>query len=292
MALEKNYNIVKGAFFIILAAFFFALMNLFVALSGDLPAVQKSFFRNCVAVVIALGLVLKSKESNCITKGSLKDLILRSGFGTIGILCNFYAVDHLVLADASMLNKMAPFFAVIFSYLFLREKITLRQFLTIVVAFIGALFIVKPSMHSLSFLPAFIGLCGGIAAGAAYTMVRKLGTQNIQGPFVVLFFSAFSCIVTGPFLLFDYHPMSSSQLLALLGAGLCASFAQFAVTTAYFSAPAKEISVFDYSQVLFSALLGFFIFNQIPDLFSLIGYLIIIGVAFYMFFQNRKAALL
>ena len=107
----------KGIFFITLSALSFAFMNAFVRLSGDLPSVQKSFFRNLVAFFIALIMIIRSKDGFKIEKGNLKYMILRATFGTVGILCNFYAVDHLVLSDASMLNKMSPFFVILFSFL-------------------------------------------------------------------------------------------------------------------------------------------------------------------------------
>ena len=82
--------------------------------------------------------------------------------------------------------------------------------------------------------------------------------------------------------------MTLSQLLCLLGAGLSASGGQFAITAAYSYAPAKEISVYDYSQIIFAAALGYFMFGQIPDTLSFIGYLIIVSMAVLMFFYNRK----
>ena len=276
----------KGILCILMAAFCFALMNAFVRLSGDLPSVQKSFFRNLVAVIFAVIVLCKNKESFLPQKGNIKLLILRSICGTIGILCNFYAVDHLVLADASMLNKMSPFFAILFSYLFLSEKINLVQGLGVVVAFIGSLFIIKPTFSNMALIPSIIGLLGGIGAGAAYTVVRKLGQRGEKGPFIVFFFSAFSCLVTLPYLIFNYHDMTLAQFGALLLAGLSAAGGQFAITAAYCYAPAKEISVYDYSQVIFSALLGFILFTQIPDGYSVIGYILICGSAIVMFLYN------
>ena len=212
----------------------------------------------------------------------------RSICGTIGILCNFYAVDHLVLADASMLNKMSPFFAVIFSYFLLREKITVPQGLFVIGAFVGSLFVIKPTFSNMDLIPSLIGLCGGIGAGAAYTMVRKLGERGEKGPFIVFFFSTFSCVVTLPWLLFDYHPMSLAQIGILLFAGLSAAGGQFSITAAYCYAPAREISVYDYSQIIFSAGLGFFFFDQIPDLLSWIGYAVICLMAVAMFLYNNR----
>jgi drug/metabolite transporter (DMT)-like permease len=271
----------------LLTAFFFSLMNVFVNLSGDLPTIQKSFFRNIISAIFALSILLKTNQTIRMPKKGKGILILRSLFGTLGIICNFYAVDHLVLADATMLNKMSPFFAIIFSYLFLREKITFKQIMMVSVAFLGSLLIIKPSFN-LEMIPYLIALIGGISAGAAYTCVRKLGSLKVTGPFVVFFFSAFSSILNLPFMLLNFQTMEIIQIIYLLLAGLCAAAAQFSITTAYFNAPAKEISIFDYSQIIFSALLGYILFNQTIDLYSLIGYLIIISMAFTMFKYNNS----
>ena len=283
--MKKQY---KGILYIILSAFCFALMNMFVHLSGNLPSVQKSFFRNFVAAIFACVILVKDRVPFRCRKENFKFLLMRAAFGTIGILCNFYAVDQLVLADASMLNKMSPFFAVLFSLLILGEKVTLPQALIVLGAFGGSLFVIKPTVANMDLIPSLIGLLGGIMAGAAYTMVRKLGENGEKGPFIVFFFSAFSCAVTLPWLIFDYHPMTLSQISILLLAGLSAAGGQFSITAAYCYAPAREISVYDYSQIIFSAVLGFIIFGQIPDAFSWLGYGIICMMAVLMFVYNHR----
>ena len=253
----------KGILFIVLSALCFAFMNMFVRMAGDLPAVQKSFFRNLVAFIIALATMVRHKEVFQVEKGNWKYMILRAGFGTLGILCNFYAVDHLVLSDASMLNKMSPFFVILFSFLILKEKLTPIQVTAVCGAFIGSLFIIKPTL-------------------------RVLGQRGQKGVSVVLFFSGFSCLVTLPYLLLNYHTMSMWQGIVLLGAGVAAAGGQFAITAAYYHAPAREISVYDYSQIIFSAIIGFALFHQIPDRYSVLGYVIIIGMAVWMFFYNQR----
>lgn len=285
LAVNQKY---KGVLCIIVSAFCFAFMNAFVRLSGDLPSVQKSFFRNFVAFFFALIILLRSKEKINVTKESVPYLLLRSIFGTLGILCNFYAVDHLVLSDASMLNKMSPFFTILFSFLLLKERLTAFQTISVIIAFLGSLFIIKPTFTNMDLIPSLLGLLGGIGAGAAYTMVRKLGSLGVKGPFVVFFFSGFSCVTTLPFLIIYFEPMTWVQILMLLGAGLSAAGGQFSITAAYYYAPAREISVYDYSQIIFAALLGFILFDQVPDALSFLGYVIIIGVAIVMFWYNNR----
>ena len=278
----------KGILCIVLSAFCFAFMNVFVRLSGDLPSVQKSFFRNLIAFFIALFMLIRSREKIHVPKGSMKYLAARSVFGTIGILCNFYAVDHLVISDASMLNKMSPFFSILFSFIILKERLSFTQGAVVAAAFCGSLFIVKPTAGIFEEPAALIGLLGGIGAGAAYTMVRILGQKGVSKSFIVLFFSAFSCVVTLPYIILNFAPMTLSQLLCLIGAGAAAAGGQFGITSAYCYAPAKEISVYDYSQLIFAMILGFVFFGQIPDGWSIIGYGIIVVAAVVMFLYNRS----
>ena len=132
----------KGILYIICSAFCFALMNMFVRAAGDLPSIQKSFFRNLVAFVFAMIILKKNDIPFRCKRENLKYLLIRSICGTLGILCNYYAVDHLVLSDASMLNKMSPFFAVIFSCLVLKEKVNVPQALFVIGAFLGSLLVI------------------------------------------------------------------------------------------------------------------------------------------------------
>ena len=287
--LEYEVNIMtnkqNGIACILISAFSFALMNLFVQLAGDINPIQKSFFRNLIAFLFAASILLKDRDFS-FQKRNLKYLILRSSLGTIGILCNYYALGHLLLSDASMLGKLAPFVVLICSYIFLKEKMTGFQIFSIIVAFIGSLFIIRPGFSLTEMLPALMGLAGAIAAGGAYTTVRYLGLRGERGPFIVFFFSAFSCLAVLPYIIINFEPMTLKQLGMLLMAGLAASGGQFGVTYAYKYAPARDISIYDYTQVIFAAIFGFIAFGQLPDGMSLIGYLIICGISVLMYLYN------
>ncbi|MGN0141833.1 MAG: DMT family transporter [Roseburia sp.] len=283
----------QGILFIIMAGFFFALMTFFVRLSGDLPTMEKAFFRNAVAAVVSVVMLARSGEGFHIKRTSWPSLFMRSFCGTLGLICNFYAVDRLNIADANILNKLSPFFAIIMSYFVLKEKANKVEWACVFAAFAGALFVIKPSFQ-MEFVYALIGVLGGFGAGVAYTFVRKLGKQGERGPVIVMCFSVFSCLVTLPFLILQFQPMTGQQFLYLMLAGAAATGGQLSITAAYTRAPAKEISVFDYTQVLFAALLGFLFLDQVPDWMSVAGYVIIIGSAVfkwaYMNRQNKTAA--
>lgn len=275
----NSKNKIKGITFILLAAFGFSLMTFFVRISGDLPTMQKAFFRNFVALIVASSAIIKSGNGIHIGKGNRLDVFLRCAFGTSGLIANFYAIDRLGIADANMLNKLSPFFAIILSIFILKEVPNKFDIITTIIAFIGALFIIRPTGAFTSVFPALMGLFGGFGAGTAYVFVRKVTNKGVQTAIVVFAFSLFSCLVTLPFLILNFVPMTPLQWLYLFLAGVSASLGQFSITTAYKYAPAKEISVFDYTQVIFAALLGIMFLGEVPELLSIIGYTIIIGIA-------------
>ena len=186
--------------------------------------------------------------------------------------------DHMDISDASMLDKLSPFFAVVFSALLLKEKANKYEWGAVIAAFIGMLFVVRPSFD-IKVVPALAGVAGGLGAGIAYTFVRKLGTRGENSMIVVAFFSGFTTMLLIPNMLFNYKPMTPIQWMFLVLTGLAAAGGQIGITSAYACAPAKEISVYDFSIVIFAAIFGFAFLGQIPDYLSVVGYIIIIGTA-------------
>ena len=280
----------KGVMYIIASAFCFALMNLFIRLAGDVPTMQKCFFRNFFALLISVITLIKTGTPFKIGKGNTKYLVIRSLSGGLGMLCNFYAVDHMAISDASMLNKLSPFFAVIFSVFVLGEKANRYEWAAVICAFIGTLFVVKPSFNfeAASSVAGLAGVAGGLGAGLAYSFVRKLGMRGENSMIVVAFFSGFTTLMLTPNLIFNYTPMTGKQWIFLVLTGLAAAGGQIGITSAYAKAPAKEISVYDFSIVIFAAILGFVFLNQKPDIFSVIGYVIIIGTAVIKWYYTVK----
>lgn len=302
----------KGICCILTSAFGFALMAMFVRLcddyGGPVNCFQKSLFRNLIAFFIAAAVYARnhrrgvrrssaqasrgergaltlpdtrtSKHPNTQTPGVPPKawflMLGRSASGVLGIFGNFYALSIIPIGEAMTLNKTAPFFAVLFSWLFLREKAGVRQFFFLLLAFAGAMLVMKPGFRGDATFATVCALVGGLGAGIAYTCVRELGLLKVEGSLIVLFFSAFSTLASLPFLLGGFDPMTWPQVLILLGAGCGAAVGQFGVTAAYRFAPPKEIAVFDYTNVIFTALFGFALFGQVPDHWSVLGFLLIV----------------
>src|SRR5574344_2472162 len=306
--MEKE-NLKKGITYLVFSAFCFALMGMLAHMAGDIPFIQKTLFRNIIAFFIALIALLRAERKNRdvyiknanslqqpytslfhLPKGSFKYLLIRAAAGSLGIFGNFYALDRLNIAAASILNKMSPFFALLFSFFIVGEKVDAIPLAAICGAFGGALLIIKPSFNLTHVIPALAGFIGGAGAGLAYACVRKLHQYKVNGSLIIVFFSAFSSLLAVPFLIFNFTPLTVAQLLILLACGVAAAGGQFGITYAYFNAPASKISIFDYSQILFSSLMGYFAFGQIPDALSFTGYAIIISMAVIVFFYNRRKA--
>ncbi|BCU51675.1 drug/metabolite transporter (DMT)-like permease [Staphylococcus auricularis] len=277
---------VKGIIAILISAIGFSFMSVFFRLSGDLPVFQKSLARNLVAMFIPLYFIYKYKQPLFGKLSSQPLLISRSTLGLIGVLFNIYAIDHMVLSDADTLMKLNPFWTILLSLIFLNEKVRNYQIIAMFVAIFGMLFVVKPEFSS-SMIPSIIGLLSGIFAASAYTCVRALSSR--EAPYTIVFyFSFFSIIVLIPFTVATFEPMSWLQVVYLIGAGISAAVGQIGVTIAYSYAPAKDISIFTYASILFTAFFGFILFGESPDFYAVVGYLIIIGASYYMFEKARR----
>lgn len=292
MSEQNNRNYLIAVTLMLLSGTGFATMNLFIRLAGDLPSMQKTFFRNAVVFVVALFVVLRENRGRkkwIRTKSEGFWLLVRSLFGLIGVLANFYAVDRIPIANASVLNKLSPFFTIIFAALFLREKVNKIQIASILIAFAGVLILSRPDVSAMAQLfPTLIGVLGGLAAGAAYTTIRHMAKQGTDGSLVVLFFSAFSCVALLPNLLFNYHPMTPWQWLCMFLLGIGAMVGQYGITFAYKYAPPAKISIFDYFNVIITTLLGIFVLNQYPTKNTIIGAAVVFSAFLLMYLYNQR----
>lgn len=280
---HKKY---KAILFMLLSGLGYALMNISVKLSGDIPPLEKVLFRNIVCAVIAAILILKTNGTFIGIKKNRKFLMGRAIIGTFGTWCNFYAIDHLMVADASMLNQMSPFFVMIFCFIFLKEKLKPVHIICILVALFGVWLISEPKFNS-TFIPYLSGIFCAIFDAAAYTFIRamKSGEHDYT---IVFVFSTTAVIMTFPFVIFQFKMFNLQELFWLLLTGVFAAIGQFALTFAYEAVAAKEVSIFGYSQVIFTAIIGFFLFGNIPNDIAIVGYILILLAAFFIFLVDKK----
>ena len=279
-------NKTKAVFCMLISALGFTFMSVTVKYVTGIPLFEKVFFRNLISLGVAFFMLRKSSAPMFGRRENQLALLARSIFGLAGVVLNFYAIANLTLADSSMLGKLSPIFVTIMACIFLKEKIDNKQILSIIVTFLGALLVIKPEF-SLEMLPSLSGIMSAASAGVAYTLLRYL--KDKESPDTIIFyFSLISVVFTAPFALAEYVQPTFTQLGLLLATGVFASVGQFGITYAYKFAKATEVSIYNYSAIVFGIILGFIFFGEIPDTLSLLGGAIIIAVAFYIFKHNQK----
>lgn len=277
----------KAALWMLGSSLSFALMAAAVRLSGDLPLAAKLFFRNVVALIIAAGVVWQRRAPLWgLPRRDVVVLLARSMFGVLGVLAYFYSIERMQLATSNMLNRLSPFFVILFGGWLLREKLTKIQLPATIVVFLASLLIIKPSFTPEA-IPATVGFIGALFAGAAYIAVRSLH-DRVDPATIVFYFAAFTLVVTFPFVLLNPVSPTPGQWAALFGIGVFAAGGQFGLTLAYKYEQAGEVSLYTYSQVLLNGLIGLALWHEVPDAWSVIGGTVIIGTSVLVFVYNRR----
>jgi len=276
----------KAVILMLVSSLAFAGSAASVKLCGDLPVFEKVFFRNILAVFIAFIVILRKKDRFFGEKKNRKILLIRSILGIMGMAMYFYAINNLYLADSAILHKLFPFFVTIFAGIFLKEKPTKIQVPGMIIAFLASIMIIKPRFDY-SIFPALAGFGTALLSGVTYTIVRYL--RNRETPATIVFFFSFaSLVILSPLVLLDFKMPTAEQWLYLLMIGAFAAVGQFSLTYAYRYGKASEIAVYNYANIVFAAILGFLIWQEIPDLLSIIGGSIIIAVSVIVFYYNLK----
>lgn len=273
-------------FLMILSALSFSLMQMSVKISGkSIPVMQQVFSRNLIIMIISIIVLLKNKESFLPNKESIIPLILRSLFGFFGVVASFYAFNNMILADASILQNTSPFWATFFAFLIIKEKILKIQWLALIIAIIGAMFVIKPSFNS-NIFPSLVALSGAMFAGLAYTMIGYLKGKE-RNSIIILYFSFISSVLSLIFAKTFVMP-SLYEFLMLILIGVFAGFGQFFLTVSYKEAPVSTVSIFNYTGLIFSYLISVLFFNELIDVYSIIGMLLTISAALIVYFYKLK----
>ena len=275
----------KSFIYMTLSALSFALMALMVKYASDVPQIQKVFVRNLISVFIALYYVRNAKVSLFGKKESRWLLFIRASTGLIGVILYFYSVEYMNLADSSMLNRLSPFFVLIVAAFMLGEKIKKIHIPALIVVFIASLLIIKPKFD-ISILPALAGLASAAISGLTYTTVRKL-TYKEHPATIVFYFSFFSVMVMAPMLVFTNYIPNLNEIIYLVLIGIFAAGGQFGMTYAYKYGPAGEASLYSYLNVVFAAFLGYLFWNETPDIYSIIGTVLIISTSFFLYLNEH-----
>ena len=258
----------------IIATICFSLMAAMVKFLGHLPVMEIMFFRN-IPTMLIIPLILKNKKISF--WGNNKPLLLsRSLISAFAATSYFYTITVMILTDAVTIKQLSPIFIIFLASIFLGEKIAFKKITIFLIAFLGALLVVKPGFR-LDIFPAVIALLGAISTAGAHVAVRSL--RLTDHPLVIVNYFGYSIgLVSFGILLWqgNFIIPDASSLFVLILLGLVGLGGQFALTKAYQIAPTKLVSFYLYLQIIFGALLGVLFFKEIPNLFSIFGASLII----------------
>ena len=281
-----------GVFFIIFSAIGFSTLQMLVKLLPDVSLASKLFFRNIIITMIT-GFVIKVRGLKFdVEKEDRKLLSLRIVTGTISLAFSFYTLKFITLADSTILQKLSSVIMLVISHYFFDEKFTKYHLMGLITAFFGVVFIIKPVSSSIN-IGYILAIFSAILTAISYSSIRAIGRRgNLDPMLIVFYFSLISCMVFLPFMLMSIPSITSRHLYLLIAIGIFGSIGQYGITFAYKFASSKEVGVFEYSQVIFSSLLGIVFLNEIPDIYSVIGYLLIVlaGVGIYLYNNKIKEA--
>lgn len=282
--MEKLKN--KSIYIMLFSALSFSIMQIIVKLLTSIPLMEKVFFRNFISLILAFIMIRKNKLNLWGEKENRKHLFLRSIFGFAGVVLFFYATTYMLAADAAMINKLSPIFVTILAFLFLKEKIYKVNILSLIISFVGAWLVIKPEF-SLTIIPMAAGLISAIVSAAAYIFITLIGDK--ESIYTIVFsFSLFSVLCSIPPIILNFVMPNLNELMLLLLLGALAALGQIALTYAYKESPASEISIYDYSNIIFSSILGYIFLREIPDLLSIIGGTLIIAASLIVFIYRKK----
>ncbi len=279
----------KGVMLMILSALSFAIMAALVRSLAIYPVTEKVFFRNFFSLIITVVLIVRKGEN--FAGHNKKLLLVRSVLGMLGIVFFFYAISHMkFLADATIMNNMSPFFVVILSVLFLREDISKYQIVALILALVGVVLIVRPQFD-LTILPSLSGIFSALFAGGAYVTVRYLRKTDSPRT-IVFYFTLLTTICMFPFILKgDWLMPRGLDIIKVLGVGLFATSGQYALTYAYKFVEASQVSIYTYTGIIFSSIIGIVVFKESLELFTILGGLLIISGGYINYYYKKLETL-
>ena len=265
-----------------LSALLFSVMQILIRLTGDtVPLMEQVFFRNIVSSIMIFCVIKRNKGSLFGEKSQQPLLFARSIAGTLGLVSMFYASARAYQADVAIMTRLAPFLITLWAFLFLKEKIAKVQIPALFIAFVGAAFVVNPAFHS-NLFPLFIAFLCSVFSSVAYTLLAY-SKDKVDPLTVVMHFSTFCAMISLPFIWLDFVIPSIQDSLLLILMGILGSFGQIALTYAYRMAPASEVSIYNYSGILFSGGLAYFILGETIRLASLVGGFLVVLASFLVY---------
>lgn len=267
--------LLRAAAYALLASLLFAGMGVAVRYaSAELPTAMVVFMRNLFGLLALLPWLIHARGVQALGTRRLPAHLFRAIAGLTAMYCFFYALAHLHLAEAVILNYSSPLFIAVFALLLLGERANRRLVAAIVIGLLGVGMIVKPGTGVWS-PAALIGLASGIFAALAMVGIRHLSATEPTRR-IVFYFSLFGTLFSAVPMLWAWQAPSLEIFAAMALAGTGATAAQLLLTKSYSLVPAAQVGPYTYASVIFAALFGWLLWNETPDPASFAGAALII----------------
>jgi drug/metabolite transporter (DMT)-like permease len=264
----------KGAFLMTLSALMFAGMGACIKVAArDIPNDMVVFLRNCFGLIYLLPWLLRGGLAPLKTQRFGMHLF-RTLIGLSAMYCFFYAIAHMELSGAVLLNFSAPLFVPVIAWFWLKEKVPSLVRLALVIGFTGIVLILRPAPGAFN-AAAFIGMWAGIFAATAMVSIRRMSNTEPTTR-IVFYYSVICTLVSSLPVLWHWTTPDTKALLLMIGAGIFATNGQLLMTRAYAHAPAARVGPFMYLTVVFAGLIGWWLWLEIPDGLALLGMLMVI----------------
>ena len=266
----------------------FSIMQVFVKLSSEeVGTFEQTFFRNLVSLIIAAVMVRRENLQvfQEIKRGGWA-LWGRSFFGLSGDRALLLCGRSRPPSGCSYAEPGISGICHTARRYFLKEKITPVKIASTILCLVGAYIAMQPSFDSNPF-PLLAALLAAVVSGMAYTMLSYC--KNFTHPSAIIFhFSALSTVCAGLMMLPNLVIPSPKVFVMLLLIGVFAAGGQFFLTYAYQQAPASEVSIYQYSGVVFTAVFSYAFLGETLGKSSIIGGIVILGAIFWVFENTRK----
>ena len=254
---------------------FTAEMVLARRLSGDLSAVQISFFRLFIQLVAFVPLLLYRPQ--ILATKRLKLHGVRAGCSALVMPIYYFAFAVLPFAVVTTITFTQALFLVVLAALFAGEKVGRRRWVATAIGFLGVLLIVRPGMAAFEPMVLFV-LSGALVAAALMLLTRQLG-QTESGITIMTYVALFGCIYLGPPTWWLWQPMTTAHMLLLLGIGAIGTTGQFLFVHAFKRAEASALAPIDYVRLIFAVIAGYWLYDEFPDMWTWAGAAVIIASA-------------
>ena len=267
---------------------FFSLMDVLVKVTGEYALGEILFFRSLFGLIPIFFLIPKNRLKNFYKTQKISLHFYRSLFGTIAMASIFIALRNLELAETVAMTFAGPIFVTLFSIFFLSEKVRLTRWSAVVIGFIGVIFISRPGFETANIFYIFpIIFCLGFAA--VCILIRKLTLYGESVWLIAFYFtlvSGLAGLATLPFGGWLIPTKIDFILLALIG--IFGSVANLLLTQSYKLAEVSLTTPLKYLALVYAIAFGFFIFQEVPSSYTILGAGLIVVSSLIIFTRERQ----